>query len=131
MFLGTHTANFGMNGNLAFSKARRDGHIDLIQTGARQSDEAGCDLNMIDVEAELAIDRRSPGEALAGRDSRSGRAKTDTIKLHRIAGLSGDGAIAEAIPRWPQDVVGSTAVRSRTVLPQDDSGDVHVVNQTQ
>jgi len=92
--LSSQTAGESHNGNISLAKAAGNVQVDLINTGAGQSHERGHDQNIMDVNADGAVYRRSASERFTGRNFRSGGTEPAGEKLNYIAWHGGNSRIA-------------------------------------
>jgi hypothetical protein len=120
-----------LNGNVSLAKPGWDDQVDLIKTGAGQSNEYRLDGDIIDVKADLVVGRRRTGERRSGQDSGSGRPEPDSEKFNDVACLRGHSGIAKGIPGRAEDIVGSSTVGSRTVRPENDSSHMSRLKQVE
>jgi len=126
-----YAGDASLKGNVSLAKARWNDQVDLIKTGAGQSDEFRFDGDIFDVKAEGVVNWRCTRERLSSRDCGSGGSEPDSEKFNDVAGLCGHRGIAKGIPGRAEDVVGSSTVGSRTVRPENDSSHMSCFQQVE
>jgi len=106
---GLQSSHRSLNRNISFAEARRDGHVDLVDTGGGYAGEIGLNGSAVDSKCERAGDGRGASEWLPGRDMRVGWPEAASEEYDVVTRLGGYGAIAESLPGGAKNVVGSSA----------------------
>jgi hypothetical protein len=129
--LGLHAADDGLNGNITLSQPCGNDEIDLVQAGARQSYKARLDQDFVDVQVEGTVNGRRTREQRSRRNMGSGGAESDPENHYRVAGVSTNRAIAEAVSGGSENVVRSASKRPGAVGPEDNCGDMGAVEKVE
>ena len=100
----------------------------MVEPGTGQSGKRRVHRHLVDVKAEAILDWRAASESLSGGYGRRSRTKTDAIEFDDVARLRGDRGKSKRVAGGAEDIVGSSAKGTRTIVPGDDRGDIIAVH---